>query len=40
MLYIIHNWDVFVENNQHNEIKEKHNIPKTSGNYGTIGRKY
>lgn len=40
MLYIINKNSIFVENNKQNEIKEKHNLPKTSGNYGTFGRKY
>jgi hypothetical protein len=40
MLHIIHNYSIFVENIQQNEIKEKHNLPETSGNYGTFGRKH
>ena len=39
-LFIINKYVIFVENSQHNEIKEEHNIPKTSGNYGMFWRKY
>ena len=40
MLYIINKKLIFVENKQYNEIKKTHNLPKTQGNYGTVGRKY